>query len=401
MKIMTDPPAPRSSLLKLLDWSDRDKCLLLSVLLWGYMFFICVWHQVTVHLTEFGRNYVSSQGTAMLNSVVLINLLGWALLLAWGGWLRHENRHSRIYPNVFLSFFSVGFVLLGWVFGLYSPMTGMVLMGSPLVGFILFGFTRVAWNFAFTVCVVLLLAWLSVSGYVEHAIYFARDPVSKQHLSYYWIASTVAFMVPFITSVITLVALLLGRWVHREKQIRDQALHDPLTGLSNRRELFAQLAHELARGRRSGQSLTLCVMDLDHFKRINDSHGHGVGDQVLVQVSEILRACLRETDLIGRIGGEEFVLALPETGAAGAATVLERCRETIASSPVPLESGDFLTVTASFGAVLWLPGHPANHALTDTQLLSRADEALYLAKGAGRNRVMFWSQEEEGAAAFP
>ena len=129
MKIMTDPPAPRSRLLKLLDWSDRDKCLLLSVLLWGYMFFICVWHQVTVHLTEFGRNYVSSQGTAMLNSVVLINLLGWALLLAWGGWLRHKSRHSRIYPNVFLSFFSVGFMLLGWVFGLYSPMTGMVLMG--------------------------------------------------------------------------------------------------------------------------------------------------------------------------------------------------------------------------------------------------------------------------------
>ena len=102
--------------------------------------------------------------------------------------------------------------------------------------------------------------------------------------------------------MITLISLLLRRWIYREAQIRDQAVHDPLTGLANRRELFRLLAHELARGRRSGLPMAICIMDLDHFKRINDQYGHGAGDRVLVKMAETLNARLRESDLVGRIG---------------------------------------------------------------------------------------------------
>ena len=388
---MKTTPSAAPAIYKLLDWNDRDKSLLLSGLVWLYMAFIFLWHLITVHFTRFGEEYVSDVGAQMMTRVLVVNLLGWILMMVWGGVLCRQGRHCALYVNVFLVVIGLSFLSLGWMVGLYSPMTGMVLMGSPLVGFILFGFRRVAWSFALSTSLILLMAWLSVSGRNSYALYFAKDPVSRDFLSWYWISSTVAVMVPFITSVFILVALLLRRWVHREAQVRAMALHDPLTGLSNRRELFVQMGHELARGRRSGQPLTACIMDLDYFKRINDTHGHGVGDQVLMQVADILRACLRETDLVGRIGGEEFVLVLPETGATGAATVLERCRETIESSPVPLENGRFLTVTASFGAVLWQPGHPASNTLSEAQLVSRADEALYQAKGAGRNRVVFWS----------
>ena len=390
---MRKKPAALASIYRLLDWSDRDKCLLLSLALWGYMSFVFAWHLFTFHFTAFADQFVSAEGAQVMTQVMVFNQVGWVGLIGWGLWLRRRRQHSVFYPAVFMSFFSVGFLLLGWTVGLYSPMTGMVLVGSPLVGFILFGFQRVAWNFAFSVLVVLLLAWLSVRGYSAHAIYFTKYPITQQQLSYYWIGSTVAFMVPFITVVITLVALLLGRWSHREAQVRDQALHDPLTGLANRRELFTRFGYELARARRSEQPLSVCLLDLDHFKQINDSHGHGVGDEVLVRVATVLRRCLRETDAIGRIGGEEFVLLLPETDQAGAARVIERCRAGIERSPVTLENGERLSFSASFGVALWQVGEDAD----EQALLDRADDMLYRAKAAGRNRVEFWSAEATAA----
>lgn len=373
------------AIVRLLDWSDRDKCLLLSLLLWGYMSFIFAWHLFTISYTAFADEFLSREGIEVMNHVMLFNQVGWLGLIAWGAMLRHTDRHSAFYPAVFMSFFAVGYLLLGWTFGLYSPMTGMVLMGSPLVGFILFGFRRVAWNFAFAVLVVLGLAWLSVEGYSAHAIYFSRYPISQELLSFYWVGSTVAFMVPFIAAVITLVALLLGRWAYREAQVRDQALRDPLTGLSNRRELFCRLNHEVARARRSGRPLSVCLLDLDFFKRINDTYGHGVGDEVLVKVASVLKQNLRETDAIGRIGGEEFVLLLPETEQLGARRVVERCRASIESSPVMLEDGMPLPVSASFGVVTWEPDDQAD----GHQLVTRADEMLYRAKAGGRNRVEY------------
>lgn len=383
---MKKKPARLLAIYRLLEWSDRDKCLLLSVLLWGYMGLVYLWHLFTVNFTEFATQFVSAEGAEVMGQVMLFNQVGWLVLIAWGALLRRIKRHSVYYPVVFMSFFSIGFLLLGWTVGLYSPMTGMVLVGSPLVGFVLFGFPRVAWNFAFSVLVVLLLAWLSVRGYSAHAIYFLTYPITQEVLSYYWIGSTVAFMVPFITVVITLIALLLGRWVYREAQIRNQALHDPLTGLSNRRELFNRFGHELARARRGGQPLGVCLMDLDHFKRINDTHGHGVGDDVLVRVASVLRRCLRETDVIGRIGGEEFVLLLPETDASGADRVIERCRVGIECSPLTLENGAALPVSASFGVAIW---HVADEA-DERELMARADAMLYRAKAQGRNRAEFW-----------
>ncbi len=373
------------AIVRLLDWSDRDKCLLLSLLLWGYMSFIFAWHLFTVNFTAFADEFLSAEGIDVMNQVMLFNQAGWIGLVIWGVLLRRSDSHSSFYPAVFMSFFAVGYLLLGWTFGLYSPMTGMVLMGSPLVGFILFGFRRVAWNFAFAVLVVLALAWLSVQGYSAHAIYFSKYPISQELLSYYWVGSTVAFMVPFIAAVITLVALLLGRWAYREAQVRDQALRDPLTRLSNRRELFCRLNHEVARARRSGRPLSVCLLDLDFFKRINDTYGHGVGDEVLVKVASVLKGNLRETDAVGRIGGEEFVLVLPETEQLGARRVVERCRTSIEASPVILADGSPLPVSASFGVVTWDPDEEAD----GHQLITRADEMLYRAKAGGRNRVEY------------
>lgn len=166
------------------------------------------------------------------------------------------------------------------------------------------------------------------------------------------------------------------------EQLRRQATQDSLTGLSNRRHFFAQGEIELARVRRYGAALSLLMLDVDHFKRINDSHGHKAGDIVLRQLSTTLRETLRPVDVIGRLGGEEFAVLLPGTKLAEAIEVAERLREIIAASEVKREAGLPLRFTVSIGVVS-LEQPDSN---LDT-LLSLADRALYQAKAGGRNKV--------------
>lgn len=153
---------------------------------------------------------------------------------------------------------------------------------------------------------------------------------------------------------------------------------DPLTGLFNRRGFEFQLDFAMALARRSGRPLSVLVIDVDHFKRINDRHGHDAGDQVLRTLAQVFRQRLRESDVLARMGGEEFLVLLPDTTADAAVAIAEQLRELLAATPMAHQE----TVTASIG-VATLRG------VTDTAaaMLRRGDEALYEAKGAGRNNV--------------
>ncbi|RSM40104.1 hypothetical protein DMB66_57560 [Actinoplanes sp. ATCC 53533] len=166
------------------------------------------------------------------------------------------------------------------------------------------------------------------------------------------------------------------------KTVEQLALTDGLTGLFNRRHFFQLADREIATARRRASPLTALMLDIDHFKQINDGYGHPVGDQVIVTVANRLNATIRKTDLVGRYGGEEFVIFLPDTGYDGANILAERIRAAVADHPVETDAGP-LTVTASIGLAPYL--------FTDTEpgsLLARADEALYGAKQSGRNRVV-------------
>jgi diguanylate cyclase len=158
----------------------------------------------------------------------------------------------------------------------------------------------------------------------------------------------------------------------------DRLAHqDALTGLLNRRAADQLLTRELAHHRRHRRPLALLMVDIDHFKRINDSHGHAVGDRVLAAVAHAFGPVLRSSDAAARFGGEEFVVLLPETDAAGAVAVGEKLRAAIAA----LELAPVARVTVSVGAAVAAEGNPQD-------LLRRADAALYEAKSGGRNRVV-------------
>jgi diguanylate cyclase (GGDEF)-like protein len=158
---------------------------------------------------------------------------------------------------------------------------------------------------------------------------------------------------------------------------------DALTGLANRRAFELALAREVDRVARSGEPALLLVLDIDHFKRINDTHGHAAGDEVIRAVALALQESLRPMDLVARVGGEEFAIILPNCGAAFGEAVAERVRRRIESMPVLVSRGVPVPVTASIGGAFapqWVRSTPG-------LWLERADLQLYRAKAQGRNLV--------------
>lgn len=167
-------------------------------------------------------------------------------------------------------------------------------------------------------------------------------------------------------------------------RLEQSALHDPLTGLANRTKFLQRFEEEVDRQRRSGKPLALVAMDLDHFKQVNDRFGHLTGDMVLRETAKTLRAAVRQTDLVARFGGEEFLVLLPETDGDGAVRVAENLRRLVAEQVFRLPgNSERLHVTATFG----IAQSPATAPLSLDSLLEAADQAAYRGKHQGRNRV--------------
>lgn len=165
------------------------------------------------------------------------------------------------------------------------------------------------------------------------------------------------------------------------------AMRDPLTGLYNRRCAAPQLAAIAARAREEGSQFAVMVMDLDRFKQVNDAYGHAAGDQVLVEVARRLTANLRDTDILARIGGEEFLAILPQSCMATARRVAERLCQAMDDQPIRLLSGEELRVTVSIGVAV--AGAAGEDSYAIDGLVEQADLALLESKGAGRNQVTY------------
>jgi diguanylate cyclase (GGDEF)-like protein len=185
-------------------------------------------------------------------------------------------------------------------------------------------------------------------------------------------------------------ALALGLRLRRQREDGVRALElaqrDPLTGLHNRRGFLEQALPVFATAARNARPVSAVVIDIDHFKRINDRHGHAGGDRTLVDVAERIRNACRSGDIVARWGGEEFVMLLPETDSAQACALAERLREAFAEAPVrvgeDVGEGEAVTITASFGVAV------REGPMSLDQLLQAADSALYRAKDAGRDCVV-------------
>jgi diguanylate cyclase (GGDEF)-like protein len=191
----------------------------------------------------------------------------------------------------------------------------------------------------------------------------------------------------FLEAVANQTALALER-VKLIAFLENLSITDALTGIANRRHFEWRLSEEIERARRYKYPLSALMLDLDHFKQVNDNYGHQIGDIVLQQVAQRLRRILRRTDFLARYGGEEFIVLAPQTPADRALILAERLRQVIAESPIPVADNLQIHITISIGVAVF-----PNHAQNESELIGAADAALYKAKQMGRNRVCMFEPE--------
>ena len=227
-----------------------------------------------------------------------------------------------------------------------------------------------------------LCAWTGALSILVYAllIWFAAGPLGledEEHGDFAWASQTVHFL------LLALGGTIMAAVAQRAKRLRLMVGVDHLTGLSQRAPFIERVDEELARARRRGAPLSVTILDLDAFKAFNDAFGHPAGDRVLKAVASRLRSSVRKSDLVARFGGEEFVVAFPETAVEQARQRVEHIRAELARLRIPVGRGEQRQVTVSAGLASW----PADGETFDA-VLTRADSRLYEAKRRGKNQVV-------------
>jgi len=293
-------------------------------------------------------------------------------------------RHKQLYTHLVLWTYGMLAMIACYLLGTLNLITGLVMMAAPSIGLILFPMRLLSAVFLVNLGGLLVLSILSAAGVLPYAPGLGIDNPLTPDRSLYFTASMILAASGYVAYQAILLMALINAWHVREKKVRDQSTTDALTNVANRRHVLQVLEQWLHDPHTRIERIALLMLDLDHFKDINDRHGHLVGDQALVAVATVLGECVRDQDLVGRYGGEEFLVLLPGADQHAAGEVAERCRKAISDQIVASRAGDF-RMTISVGVVSRIITSD-----TDTDELMRlADTALYAAKGAGRNCVRF------------
>lgn len=306
-------------------------------------------------------------------------LLAAALLGLWQ-WLRAHPQHFR---GVAWALMALDLCVLGasmW-FNTLNPLVFLWLFSTILPAFVLLG--RLA-GWALT---ALTIGFTLMANTLVH-----------QHFPIVAMYTTVGATLSMALQCHFYMARFQAFFTHLQDNnthLRQLAQYDPLTGVRNAAAYYAQCEQHIRLAQRSGRSFAVLFADLDHFKQINDTHGHAAGDAVLRAVAQRLLQTVRESDVVGRVGGEEFSILLPDTDCQGAVELAERIRAAIESLHVQLESRICLHVTASLGVSI------CQDASQDIQSIQRqADQAMYQAKTGGRNRVSLFGSPPAPAATM-
>ena len=288
---------------------------------------------------------------------------------------------EKFMPMLSVQLFTLVLLIHGYFVGSFSPATMVGYVGWAGVGLILFDRKIIYCALAPATIVLLLLNYLSTFAGLPYAPLFNMEPMNQTVMHPFWVMSMFFFLVPLMLVCLFLFEILLSQWRTRETAIATLSRIDPLTNVMNRRSIANQL-EQLHQQRKALYSVVL--LDLDHFKHINDNYGHDMGDQVLIQVAECLAQHVREQDMIGRFGGEEFILLLPNTTTEQAQHVAERCRIALTELNFVYEQQQPFSISASFGV------SSSQNASEPQQIIRQADQALYAVKTAGRNQVQIY-----------
>jgi diguanylate cyclase (GGDEF)-like protein len=362
-----------------LDWSPVRKANLVLMVLLPIFLQYLLFHLYQIFDPNFYINYsVLIKMTPIQAMLVVICI---AMIMA----SRRLDAYAwaqQLVPVVYILFYAFSLLYLAYMTGLWSIAVGLVLAGAPLFGFILF--TRRLIYLALGTSLLLLLGMsiLIALNILPYAPLFQSgfwvDPEAKPFL----FICMLFFSAPHLISIILLSDLLLIHWRKREEVIHRISLTDSLTNLANRRSITNTLQIALQYARTTSQPTSVILVDLDHFKRINDHFGHLLGDEALRKASDALKQGLRKDDHLGRYGGEEFLLVLSNTVQHEAVMIAERCRKLLEQTLLWSDGGERIVLTASFGVYCTLRGEENLE-----EVVRQVDRCLYAAKENGRNQV--------------
>lgn len=310
----------------------------------------------------------------------------------------------------FIIFYAVGSPILAWInvvsismyAGAYALLSyrrnlaAVFLIWTEVLGHAALGTIMVGWESAFHYYLLMFIPAIFVStktskavaavfvlwcfyiglNVVTHAIQ-PLEPLTPHALAMlrYFNVSVVFAMFAYLSSY------YYRSIVESQKRLSKLAMTDSMTGLYNRRHMMDVIDYEVVRQKRSATPLSLIIADIDHFKSINDRYGHETGDAVLIAVSQLIRNSIREQDSASRWGGEEFLLALPDTGLDQAILIAQRIRDMVAANPISVDR-QTISTSMTLGVAAYQSGETASKAI------ARADALLYEGKKAGRNRVV-------------
>ncbi|MGE8560020.1 MAG: GGDEF domain-containing protein [Acinetobacter sp.] len=357
-----------------MNWSILNKCILMLILgslvhviwiVWKIYVLLSpdLWQWVNLPLLKL------QLGLNILSLMVFIGMIYPCSMWRKKAWVQ------RWFPYLCVAFFVISLCRDGYIVGVLSPATMIAYISLVTVGLVLFNRKIVYYALVPATIYLILCGYLSLQGDIRYAPIFYLDSLPYQNK--FWVLTMIYFITPILITCLILFEILLSQWRHREKLIQHLSQIDPLTNALNRRSIN----YCLEKLERKPSSYALVLIDLDHFKQINDHYGHDKGDETLIKVSQILSNIIRDSDVVGRFGGEEFILILNQSSWEQAQIIAERCRKAIQQLDLTSDSGESIKVTASFGIAL------SNTQFRPQQLLSQADKALYQAKACGRNQV--------------
>lgn len=320
----------------------------------------------------------------MTAASLLLSFIGSVMkYMAWPG--------ERLFMLAALMMTVLFLTFSGYQIGSLSMATGIVLMSATIVGLMLVEVRVVLAFFFLAICLAFGSSLASALGYIEYSPAFIGSPTGGEHPDIFWVVVMISFCIPFTILFLIFCLVLIKQWKQYDEAILNLASVDPLTQLYNRRFLMDSFKRELLiceRRESAADAVSCIILDLDHFKQVNDIHGHQVGDEVLVKVAEVIQQSIRDYDIAGRYGGEEFLVVLPNTSLQIAKVVAERYREKISALSWPVGPEEALQITASFGVATCEVGQK----VAINNMIKAADDALYRAKHTGRDRVVLAEQ---------
>ena len=361
------------------NWTLLNKTMLILSLSISINLFMLAWDLFVLYQPQFYPwvNLAVIHTHLSLGMIFMSVFIGLLLLCHF---CSQQRWVEKFMPMLSVQLFTLVLLIHGYFVGSFSPATMVGYVGWACVGLILFDRKIIYCALAPATIVLLLLNYLSTFAGLPYAPLFNMEPMNQTVMHPFWVMSMFFFLVPLMLVFLFLFEILLSQWRIREATIATLSRIDPLTNVMNRRSIANQL-EQLHQQRKALYSVVL--LDLDHFKHINDNYGHDMGDQVLIQVAECLAQHVREQDMIGRFGGEEFILLLPNTTTEQAQHVAERCRIALTELNFVYEQQPF-SISASFGI------SSSQNASEPQQLIRQADQALYAVKTAGRNQVQIY-----------